>query len=238
MKPIDRSHRTMVLAGLTAVGALTLAACSDGGPAPKTAAPAPVTTPSTTPPGTPTGAPTATASSTPTFTPPSITAAAPTSPSAAPAPAVPAPAPGTKVKIGDAVRFPFSYGGSEGAIALTVTSIEKADPADLSSLKLDDNTKGLVPYYIHYQVTNIGDTDLSFTNLSHISGLLANGTQAPDLMVFGTFAKCSDGSMPSEFTNGKSADFCIPVMSPTNSRVTAVEYWADPYTVHNGVIWK
>ncbi|WP_157531848.1 hypothetical protein [Kitasatospora sp. Root107] len=230
MKPIDRSRRTMVLVGLTTVGALTLAACNDGGSAPNSATSAPFTTPA--------AARTATASSAPLTAAPSITAAAPTSSSAAPAPAVSGPAPGTAVKIGDAVRLPFSFGGSEGAIALTVTSIEKGDPADLASLKLDDNTKGLVPYYIHYQVTNIGDTDLSFTNLSHIRGLLSNGTRAPDLMVFGTFAKCSDGKMPSEFTNGKSADFCIPVMSPKTSRVAAVEYWDDPYTFNNGITWE
>ncbi|MDQ0312983.1 hypothetical protein J2S46_007539 [Kitasatospora herbaricolor] len=235
MKPNDRSRRTVVLAGLTAVGILALTACGDGGSASDTATTAPVTPAPVT---TPAESRTATASSTPTATAPPITAAAPTTPPAAPAPAVSRPAPGTTVKIGDAVRLPFSYGGSEGAIALTVTSIEKGDPADLASLRLDDNTKGLVPYYIHYQVTNIGDTDLSFTNLSHIRGLLANGTRAPDLMVFGTFAKCSDGKMPNEFTNGKSADFCIPVMSPTTSRVTAVEYWDDPYTVDNGITWK
>ncbi|WP_371476651.1 hypothetical protein [Kitasatospora sp. NBC_00315] len=230
MRPIDRSRSTTVLAALTAVGMLALTACSGGGSGSNNAAAAPVTTPTATP--------TATAISAPTVTAPSITAAAPTSSSAAPAPAVSGPAPGTTVKIGDAVRLPFSFGGSEGAIALTVTSIEKGDPADLASLKLDDNTKGLVPYYIHYKVTNIGDTDLSFTNLSHIKGLLANGTEAPDLMVFGTFARCNDGSMPNEFTNGKSADFCIPTMSPTTSRVAAVEYWDDPYTLDNGIIWK
>ncbi|WP_190214733.1 hypothetical protein [Kitasatospora indigofera] len=51
-------------------------------------------------------------------------------------------------------------------------------------------------------------------------------------------AKCSDGSLPGEFTNGRSADFCIPVMSPTTSRVTAVEYWDSPCTLGNGITWK
>ncbi|WP_371503030.1 hypothetical protein OG871_37720 [Kitasatospora sp. NBC_00374] len=229
MKPIGSSRRTMVLAGLAAVGTLTLTACSDDGSSSNTATSAPIA---------PGATPVATASSTPTSPASSITAAAPTSSAAAPAPAVSAPAPGTTVKIGAAVQLPFSYGGDQGAIALTVTSIEKGDPADLASLKLDDNAKGLMPYYIHYRVTNIGNTDLSFTNVSHIKGLLADGTEAPDLMVFGTFAKCSDGSMPSEFTNGKSADLCIPAMSPKTSRVAAVEYWDDPYTLDNGITWK
>ncbi|MET9618212.1 hypothetical protein [Kitasatospora indigofera] len=233
MKPIGRSRRTAVLAGLTAVGTLALTACSDGGSASNAATSAPSATFTT-----PAAVPTATASSDPVTAAPSITAAAPTSPSAAPAPAVSAPAPGTTVKIGDAVPLPFSFAGAEGAIALTVTSIEKGDPADLASLTLDDNTKGLVPYYIHYKVTNIGDADLAFSNVSHIRGLLANGSRASALMVFGTFAKCSDGSLPGEFTNGKSADFCIPVMSPTTSRVTAVEYWDAPYTLGNGITWK
>ncbi|MFF3598156.1 hypothetical protein [Kitasatospora indigofera] len=235
MKPIGRSRRTTVLAGLTAAGTLTVAltACSDGGSASDTAtstASAAFTTPA--------AVPTAPASSDPVTVAPSVTAAAPTSPSAAPAPAVSAPAPGTTVKIGDAVPLPFSFAGSEGAVALTVTSIEKGDPTDLASLTLDDDTKGLVPYYIHYKVTNIGATDLAFSNISHIRGLLANGSKASALMVFGTFAKCSDGSLPGEFTNGKSADFCIPVMSPTTSRVTAVEYWDSPYTLGNGITWK
>ncbi|MEU9041842.1 MULTISPECIES: hypothetical protein [unclassified Kitasatospora] len=240
MKPIRSSRRALALAALTAVGALTMTACNDDASSSDTA---------TTPPAAP-SAPAA--SSAPGTVAPSpgggaITPAAPTSApaggaasasAAAPAPAGGTPAGGTTVKVGNAVTIPFSSGSTKGTIALAVTSIEKGDPADLTSLNLGDKAKGLVPYYIHYSVTNAGSTDLSFTSVDHMKGLLADGTEAQDLMIIGAFAKCKSESLPKGFTNGQSATSCAVALSPEASKVAGAEYWGDPYTLGKGVNWK
>ncbi|MBV6698628.1 hypothetical protein [Kitasatospora aureofaciens] len=197
------------LAGLAVVGVLTLTACNDD-----------------------------TSSDT-----------AKTAPPAAPTTAAPAPAgngggtgkdaaPGTTAKIGDAVQIPFSSGSTKGTVTLAVTSIEQGDPADLADFKLGDKVKGLVPYYIHYKITNIGTTDLSFTSLTAVKGLLPDGTEAQELSVIGTFAKCPNNSLPSGFTNGRSATSCAVALASSATKVAGAEYWGEPYTLGKGVNWK
>ncbi|MFF7995701.1 hypothetical protein ACFZDG_38750 [Kitasatospora xanthocidica] len=235
MKLIRSNRHALALAALASVGALTMTACNDDASSSDAA---------TTPPAAP-SAPATSAAASPSGG--AITPAAPTSApaggsasgsAAAPAPAGSAPAGGTTVKIGDAVTIPFSSGSTKGTIALAVTSIEKGDPADLASLKLGDKAKGLVPYYIHYKVTNAGSTDLSFTSVDHMKGLLADGTEAQELMVIGAFAKCKSESLPKGFTNGQSATSCAVAMSPEASTVAGAEYWGDPYTLGKGLKWK
>ncbi|MFE6056945.1 hypothetical protein ACFQ6N_39925 [Kitasatospora sp. NPDC056446] len=239
MKPIRSSRRALTLAALASVGALTMTACNDDAASSDTATTAPAApsapAPATSAPSPGNGAitPAAPSSSAP-------AGGAASGSAAAPAPAGATAAPGTTVKVGDAVTIPFTSGSTKGTIALAVTSIEKGDPADLASLNLGDKAKGLVPYYIHYSVTNAGSTDLSFTSVTHMKGLLADGTEAQDLMIIGAFPKCKGESLPKGFTNGQSATSCAVAMSPEASKVAGAEYWGDPYTLGKGkgINWK
>ncbi|MFJ3220300.1 hypothetical protein ACIPLC_30815 [Kitasatospora sp. NPDC086801] len=235
MKTIGRSRNTAVLAGLVVVGALSLTACNDDAASSDTAkTPPPAAAAPTTAVTTPTGSAAAPAA-------PTTPATAPTTPAAAggaPAGGGATAAPGTTVKIGEAVQLPFTSGSTKGTISLAVTSIDQGDPADLTALKLGDKAKGLVPYYIHYKVTNAGATDLSFTSVGHVKGLLADGTEAQDLLIMGTFAKCPSSSLPSGFTNGQSATSCTVALAPAASKVAGAEYWGEPYTLGKGLNWK
>ncbi|WP_316526732.1 hypothetical protein [Kitasatospora brasiliensis] len=233
MKPIRSSRRALALASLAAVGALTMTACNDDAASSDTA----TTAPATAAPVTQAASPSA-AATTPAASAPATPTGAASGTAAAPAPAGSAPAGGTTLKIGDAATIPFSSGSTKGTIALAVTSIEKGDPADLTSFNLGDKAKGLVPYYIHYKVTNAGSTDLSFTSVNHMKGLLADGTEAQELMVIGTFAKCKNESLPKGFVNGQSATSCAVAMSPEASTVSGAEYWGEPYTLGKGLNWK
>ncbi|MER7754759.1 hypothetical protein [Kitasatospora sp. NPDC097643] len=231
-----------ILVGLAAVSALTLTACNDDSSSSDTAKTAPPATAAPTQPAAPT-----TTAAAPT------TAPAATAPATAPAPADtptasaptagggnagPTAAPGQTYKIGEAATVPFTSGSTKGTITLAVTSIDQGDPADLTEFKLGDKAKGLVPYYVHYKITNVGTTDLSFTSVDHMKGLLADGTEAQELMVIGNFAKCPSPSLPKGFTNGQSSTACAVALSPTASKVAGAEYWGSPYTLGKGVNWK
>ncbi|WP_051837346.1 hypothetical protein [Streptomyces sp. NRRL WC-3742] len=233
MKLISTHRRTLAIAALAAVGALSLTACNDDAANGDTAA--------TTAPAAPTQAAPTSAPTTP---------AAPAT-SAAPATGGTtggstggatgggaAPAAGTTAKIGQPIQFPYKYGKATGDISLTVTDITKGDPADLAPLKLGDKAKGQVPYYINYKVTNVGSTDMSFSSLTQVKGLLADGSEATEVSIIGTFAKCPHNSFPSGFTNGKSVTSCVLALAPEASQVTGAEYWGDPYTLGKGLNWK
>ncbi|MFD5431050.1 hypothetical protein ACFWJ4_02540 [Kitasatospora sp. NPDC127067] len=243
MKPIRSSRHALALASLAAVGALTLTACNDDASSSDTATTPPATGAPATQAASPSAAATTPAASGSASVPTGGSASVPaggtaSGTAAAPAPAGSAPAAGTTLKLGDAATIPFSSGSTKGTIALAVTSIEKGDPADLTSLNLGDKAKGLVPYYIHYKVTNAGSTDLSYTSVNHMKGLLADGTEAQELMVIGSFPKCKSESLPKGFTNGQSATSCAVAMSPEASKVAGAEYWGEPYTLGKGLNWK
>ncbi|MFE2283994.1 hypothetical protein ACFXDJ_07470 [Streptomyces sp. NPDC059443] len=214
---------TAAAIGLAAVGALTLTACNgDDADAAKTP-----------PPAASSQAPTA-----------------PATPTAAPASSAPAEGyggggetakAGQTFKIGQPAQFPFASGSTKGTIALSVTSIDEGQPADLEPFKLGDKVKGMVPFYVRYSVKNTGSTDLSFASVGHIKGLLPDGTEAQDLMVIGKFEKCPSDSLPKGFTNGQTATGCAVALAPSASvKVTGGEYWGDPFTLGKGkaLTWK
>ncbi|MEV5509090.1 hypothetical protein [Streptomyces orinoci] len=147
---------------------------------------------------------------------------------------------GQTLKMGQAAHLPFSYGTTtKGRIDLAVTSIEQGNPADLASLNLGDQVKGKVPYYIRYTITNTGNTDLAYSTVGHMKGLLPDGTEAQDVMVIGDFDKCKREDLPSGFTQGKTAQGCAVSLAPSSSvKVAAAEYWGEPFTLGKGITWK
>lgn len=136
---------------------------------------------------------------------------------------------GQQFKIGEQAQFPFTSGSTKGTITLAVTAIEKGQPDDLAPFKLGDKVKGMVPYYIRYQVKNVGTTDLSFTSVGHIKGHLGDGSEAQDLLVIGKFDKCPNDSLPKGFTNGQVTTGCAVALAPSASTtVASAEYWGTP----------
>ncbi|MFF1558835.1 hypothetical protein [Streptomyces sp. NPDC058279] len=171
------------------------------------------------------------------------TAASPSSAgSAAPAGAGGTAKPGQSFKIGETATVPFTYGTTtSGTIALTVTSVEQGQAADLDSLKLGDKVKGMIPYYVHYTVKNVGTTDLAYASVGHMKGLLPDGSEASGVSVIGTFEKCKDESLPKGFTNGQSQTNCVIALAPSAQvKVVGGEYWGEPYSTvgKKALTWK
>ncbi|MCX5193985.1 hypothetical protein OOK31_08750 [Streptomyces sp. NBC_00249] len=228
---------TLAAVGLAVAGTVVLTGCKDGNEELTPAAPsAPAASPSSSAPAADGGY----------STPPSASAApsASTGGGDAPAPGTGGTAKSGQVfKIGEAATVPFSYGSTKGGqIALTVTAIEQGNPADLDALKLGDKVKGMIPYYVRYSVQNTGTTDLSFTSVGHIKGLLADGSEAQGVSVIGKFEKCPNESLPKGFTNGKTQTSCAIALAPSaQTKVSGAEYWGDPYNSLNKnkeLIWK
>ncbi|MCX4749894.1 hypothetical protein OG455_31005 [Kitasatospora sp. NBC_01287] len=231
--------------GLATVGALALTGC---GPDETTASNTTKNTQAATPTATTGGFQNTLPTDSPTTAPAAPSQSAPTTAPTTAAPSTAAPAPagdgtlakaGQSFKVGQTAQLPFTYGDTKGTIALTVTAIEAGNPADLAPLKLGDQAAGKIPYYIRYSVKNVGNTDLSFSTVDHVTGLLPDGTQGQDVMLIGTFDKCSTDALPSGFTNGKTAQGCALVLAPSAStKITAAEYWGDPFTLDQGLTWK
>ncbi|MEU6866964.1 hypothetical protein ABZ924_27525 [Streptomyces sp. NPDC046876] len=149
---------------------------------------------------------------------------------------------GQTFKLGETATIPFKSGSKDGTLGLTVTAIEKGSPADLDALKLGDQVKGKVPYFIRYTVKNVGTTDLSFASVGHMKGLLGDNTEAQGVAVIGNFEKCPHESLPKGFTNGQSTNGCAIALAPSDqTKVASAEYWGDPYnslSKGKGLVWK
>lgn len=227
---------TLVAAGLAVASSLVLTGCKDGNEEALPAAPSAPAAQSSAPGGY--------------ATPP---AGAPSSPAAdgydgasgAPAAGGGAVAKsGQAFKMGQTATVPFSYGSNKGGqIALTVTGIDAGTPADLSTLNLGDKAKGMSPFYIRYTIKNTGNTDLSFSSVGHMKGLLDGGSEAGTVLTIGKFDKCPSDSLPKGFTNGQTQNSCAIALAPTGTKVTGAEYWGDPYNnlaspPQKGLTWK
>lgn len=224
---ISMRKTTLVAAGLAVAGTLALTGCKNGNEDPLPVQTAPSS-----------AQPSASASPEPSSEPSSGPAT-----SGAPAGAAGTAKSGQTFRIGETARVPFSYGSNKGGtIDLTVTAIEQGNPADLDALKLGDQVKGKIPYYIRYSVENVGSTDLSYSSVGHMRGLLGDGTEAQGLSIIGTFEKCPNNSLPKGFTNGQKQTSCAVALAPSaQTKVGSAEYWGEPYNSlkdAKGLIWK
>ncbi|MCJ1681056.1 hypothetical protein MTF65_27640 [Streptomyces sp. APSN-46.1] len=234
MSTIRMKRTTLGAVGLAVAGTLSLTGCKDGN---EEIAPAQSSAPSAQP-------------SQPTQPSQSAQPSSPASPGGGTGGAGEAPGgaaagmakPGTTFKIGEAATVPFTYGKTSGTIALTVTAVEQGQPADLEPLKLGDKVKGMIPYYIRYSVKNVGTTDLAYSSVGHIKGLLPDGSEAQGVSVIGKFEKCKDDSLPKGFTNGQTQTSCAIALAPSaETKVVGAEYWGNPYNNLNNsknLYWK
>ncbi|MCF3180456.1 hypothetical protein IPZ70_10985 [Streptomyces polychromogenes] len=236
MSSISMRKTTLAAAGLAVAGTLVLTGCKDGNEEALPAAPSAPAAQSSAPGGyatPPAGAPSSPAAG--------GYDGASGAPAAGGAGAVAKS--GQAFKIGEAATVPFTSGSKSGQLALTVTSIEPGNPADLASLNVADKVKGQTPFYIHYTAKNTGTTDLSFASVGHIKGVLDGGAESGVLLIVGKFDKCPNESLPSGFTTGKTQASCAVALAPTGAKVTGAEYWGDPYNNLNnppqkGITWK
>lgn len=195
-----------------AAGLLALAACSSNGTVAATAPP-PATS-----------APSSSESA-------STDSASPTAAAAGGSSSVAYTRQGAKLHLGQKADVPFKSENVSGAIGITVTKIDKGDPADLASLQLGDKANGMTPYYVRITVTDDSGSNFADTMVTSVHGLLPDGSDAQDVALFTTFDKCDNANAGENFTTaGASYQTCELVLAPGSSAVTSAGYDESEYT--------
>lgn len=119
--------------------------------------------------------------------------------------------------------------GGTVEVTITVTSIDKGEPADLTPLNLGDRAAGMTPYYVRMTVEGgTGAEALPYQSFGDIDGLLGDGSRAGSLIVVGDFAQCDGGSFPKDFAAGASFETCVPFLAAGDAAVTGAQ-WQDDY---------
>ena len=142
--------------------------------------------------------------------------------------------PGTELKIGETATVPYTFGGSEGTIAITVTGSEKGEEADLADF--GEDAEGLVPYFIRFKVENVDGSDLSFS-LVTLSAVASDGRHTGELVTGDVEGKCENTSADDDFTTaGASYESCSLQASRPGLEVTGAAFDRDEYA-DDPVVW-
>ena len=163
---------------------------------------------------------------------------APASPSTSAAPSGNADVtkPGAELKIGERAVVPFTFGTEkEGTIAITVTSIEKGENADLA--KYGEKAKDLVPYFIRATIENVGGTDLAYSTVS-LRAIGGDG-RSTGVIISGDVDKCESESADKNFTTpGAKYETCVLQASRASGTVGGATFDKGDAYQDDPVVWK
>ncbi|RBM16229.1 hypothetical protein DI005_25610 [Prauserella sp. PE36] len=152
---------------------------------------------------------------------------------AAPAEVTP---PGTELKVGETATIPFTYGTEKsGTIAITVTAIDKGDPADLAAF--GDRANGLVPYFIRIKVENVGGTDLSYSSV-RLRALGEDGRGTGVVITGDVEGKCESTNADDTFTAaGATFESCTLQAAQEGVAVTGAEFGDSEEYSDDPIVW-
>lgn len=221
-------NRLMAVAAVSAVGALTLAAC--GG----SEAPAPVTSPTVTAPE---------VSVEPSVTPD----AEPEAPAAVEGDLT---APGTELAIGETALVNYDH-YEHGLVDLqvTVTGVREASQSDFEGVGFSEDTlEQLKSYSVYYIDATIVKNDLSAPEIafdsaaSSVSAVDADGRELPSFTIIGAFDLCDSRSFRAGIDAGEPHVTCSVMLVPEGSTFGGGAWVSreTPYARFDGspVVWK
>ncbi|WP_139977815.1 hypothetical protein [Nocardioides litoris] len=219
--------RGVAAAGATLLLAFGATACGGDEEPETTASEAPSETPSETP---------TESESTETETPTETETAESEAPEQGGASAAEITPPGEELSFGDTATVPADFAGNEGVVTVTVTGIEKGDPAILEGV---EGGEGQTPWYITYDIAGVENAEgLAGLSLS-VDGIDAGGTPGAQFINFTSGpAGCEDEDAPTDW-DGASYTNCNIVVSKTPI-TTAAFAEGDDYSLILGepVTWS
>jgi hypothetical protein len=113
-----------------------------------------------------------------------------------------------------------------GALDLTVTRMEKASFKQFVGWNITEEIRKYSPYFLHADVTNVGDTDLGGEQvpLYGVDGdnLLLEAWTFPS-----TFKPCPSEPLPAKFRPDDSTTTCLLVMAPDRGDLVAASFRPD-----------
>lgn len=134
----------------------------------------------------------------------------------------------------------FTDEGKTHPLRVTPKSLVRGSESDLSRIRLDDDLKDALPYYLTVSVTNAGKTDLTSPDLAgNLSLVSVDGWPGKRLTIFGGGAgsalpdHCSTGN-PQTLAAGATAEVCTPVMLAKGLEPATVAYQDDSGTA----VWE
>ncbi|GAA3685924.1 hypothetical protein GCM10022224_058400 [Nonomuraea antimicrobica] len=139
---------------------------------------------------------------------------------------------GTRLQIGEQAILPYR----NGTIGITVTAVEKGDPAELER-EFGARAKGIVPYFIRYTVANVDGEDRSFASAPYLQPVTATGGPT-GAVVTGSMDGCERESAPKDFAQaGATFETCRLTGARSGVEIVGAEFDDDTYR-DKPVVWR
>jgi hypothetical protein len=125
------------------------------------------------------------------------------------------------------------------AVRITPHAIEAGSLDDFKNIKLDADQKTASPFYVHVDVKNIGDEDLSDSSPgSYLNGVDDRGQNQNEIIFFGDFEKC-ESKIPKSLQPGESYKTCLTYLIPKGGSLKGVRWIAfDEKSGKSNLDWK
>lgn len=143
---------------------------------------------------------------------------------------------GSELALGDraTVAYELNQVDQVAVVDMTVTRIDKATFKLFEGWKLSDETKSTTPYFVHVDITNVGDTDLGRRPVS-LYAVDGDNTLVEASTFQSVFKPCDGAVYPKKFGNGASTKACLVYLAPDHGEVTAASF--RPTEAFNPIVW-
>ncbi len=143
------------------------------------------------------------------------------------------------LRLGERVTVPTWDGsGFDNKAEVAVTAIEQARPEDLAAFRLDPKDAGKRPWFLRYQVRNLGPKPMTAAALStEVRPVETTGQRLTRLLPLGPVPRCVDefqGTVPA----GETRTACDIYLVPEGGSISEAQYkpTTGPYA-RNPVRW-
>ena len=131
--------------------------------------------------------------------------------------------------LGEPAEVAYAAPAGPTTLQVTVSAIERGDPADLGELEPPPGQAAGTPFYVQATIVNAGELDLSLEDPARrLAGLDDRGGYIPSVVIRTRFRPCDYVAAPEGFPPGDSFDTCVTYVVPDGEALAGVQWEGSP----------
>ena len=143
---------------------------------------------------------------------------------------------GARLKLGETARISWQPDqNTTGVAAITVTGLLRMPISAFSAWRLNRETRGSTPYFVHATVRNLGRSDLSHVPVPlYLLDRRQTLLQASSFRA--KFTLCPSRPLPARFRRGDKTSVCLVYFAPDHGTLVAISF--RPTEDFDAITWQ